>query len=281
MATNYNNPGILGYNDGLIIATAEIINVKDDPEQAGRARIRLIGHHSDLIRIPDDQLPWARVMTSTSGAGLSGAGVGTTGLLPGSRVKVLVEGNNDYTIIGAMPGEQDIHPMIRGSENTDNGAPLERGHGWNGQNASEVKETREARKQKRRRGKSKVDQGQKEAKSVSGRTAAKDLGSNFLSIGRNLVFDQSQNAQKFIQDKIQNKAAVVPQALQMIEQLKKVGGSNPTAIQSVGAGNLMGAMQMLSKLFKKKQKSQEEEQREEEMMKQIEEEMQKEQLNGG
>lgn len=278
MATHYNQPGILGYQGGMQVATAEIVNVKDDPEKSGRARIRLIGHHADLIRIPDDQLPWARVMTGTIGAGLSGAGVGTTGLLPGSRVKVLVEGNNDYTIIGVVQGEQDVHPMIKGHENTDLGAPQDRDHGWNNQNASEVTTTQEERNQKRRRGKSKVDQGQKEAKSISGRTAAKDLGSNFLSIGRNNVFDNTQDAQQYIQNKIQNKASVMPQGLQMIQQLKQIGGANPTAIQGVGAGNLMSVMQSLQKLFggqkkKKKQQQPEEQKRQEELLKKIEEEM--------
>lgn len=62
-----------------------VVEDRDDPEQAGRVRVRCLGVHSDSQQeIPTDSLPWAIVAVSpTSGAGI---GLSPTGIVPGSWV---------------------------------------------------------------------------------------------------------------------------------------------------------------------------------------------------
>jgi hypothetical protein len=58
----------------------------NDPEKAGRVKIRIYGMHDDKTRIPDDMLPWARCVfpvTNPVNAGVSGP---TTGLVVNSTV---------------------------------------------------------------------------------------------------------------------------------------------------------------------------------------------------
>lgn len=62
-----------------------VVEDRNDPDQAGRVRVRCFGVHSDSIgEIPTDQLPWAIVAVSPT----SGAGVGRspTGIVPGTWV---------------------------------------------------------------------------------------------------------------------------------------------------------------------------------------------------
>jgi hypothetical protein len=62
--------------------------------------------------------------------------------------------------------------------------------------------------------------------------------------------DNSRDAQKFIQQTIQNDGAFIPSGLNMIQSLRKVtNGQNPTAIESVGLGNFTQALSALSSLF--------------------------------
>ena len=62
-----------------------VVEDRNDPEKAGRVRVRCFGVHSDSTEeVPTDQLPWALVAVSaTSGAGI---GRSPTGIVPGSMV---------------------------------------------------------------------------------------------------------------------------------------------------------------------------------------------------
>lgn len=71
----------LGQSTGFFIA--EVRNVKDDPEQAGRAKIRIKGLQDNLS---DDELRWARPMFPTTSASKGGVGGPMTGLEVGSQV---------------------------------------------------------------------------------------------------------------------------------------------------------------------------------------------------
>lgn len=63
-------------------------------------------------------------------------------------------------------------------------------------------------------------------------------------------FDNSQDAQKSIQNTIQNDGAFIPTALAMIQNLRSItNGQNPTAIQSVGAANFAQAVSAISAMF--------------------------------
>jgi len=69
-------------------------------------------------------------------------------------------------------------------------------------------------------------------------------------------FDGTQDAQKSIQNLIQNDGAFMPSALKMIQNLRNVtNGQNPTSMQSVGPQNMAQALQALNALFKKKSSS--------------------------
>ena len=63
-------------------------------------------------------------------------------------------------------------------------------------------------------------------------------------------FDNQKDAQKFIKNSINNQGAFIPTALQMIQNLKKVGnGQNPNSIKAVGAGNFAQAQKDIAKHF--------------------------------
>lgn len=58
----------------------------NDPEQAGRLKIRIYGMHDDEMNVPDDMLPWARCIypvTNPISKGVSGP---TTGVVVGTVV---------------------------------------------------------------------------------------------------------------------------------------------------------------------------------------------------
>jgi len=67
---------------------AEIRNVKDDPTQSGRVRVRIYGRHDDEQNIKADDLPWALPLLPATSASTNGIGVLPTGLVVGSRVIV-------------------------------------------------------------------------------------------------------------------------------------------------------------------------------------------------
>lgn len=277
---------------GVRISQGIVVNVKDDPEKAGRAQIRLIGDESDEQDIPDKQLIWARPMTPTTSPNLKGVGTSAR-LLPGSVVMVLRTGGpaaQEHIILGTVGrGEKDdktdTNPAVHGKGETFKSPPPESQElpqSWpTGKLASDITTTREAIQTNdgsRKREEDKVAQGQKKRKaggSGKERTTARFLGDGHASIGADIPWDKAQNPKETIQGKINNKSAAVPSFLPMIEQLKQVkSGMNPNSIQSVGAGNLMGALQSLAKLFPKKKKNEEEkteeERQEEEWLRQLE-----------
>lgn len=62
-----------------------VVEDRNDPEKLGRARIRIIGVHSDDKEIqPTKDLPWAIPIQPSTSAGMSGIGTAPVGLLPGS-----------------------------------------------------------------------------------------------------------------------------------------------------------------------------------------------------
>lgn len=68
------------------VVYAEVVNRKDDPEQAGRCQIRIIGYQNDKGTIPNNLLIWARPATGINGPQHNGVGGPVTGLLEGSIV---------------------------------------------------------------------------------------------------------------------------------------------------------------------------------------------------
>lgn len=96
----------------------------NDPEKAGRVKIRIYGMHDDQTRIPDDMLPWARCVfpvTNPVNAGIAGP---TTGLVKNS------------TVVGYFADQYNQIPLVDGTLGSvgDSGsdfAPVDRGDDMN------------------------------------------------------------------------------------------------------------------------------------------------------
>ncbi len=99
---------------------------RNDPLNAGRIKVRIIGIHSDEIDI--DVLPWALVSQPISSAAFSGVGTSPTGILEGSQVwGHFLDGAGKQiplvvgTIGGLTDDTPDINEIARGVSNLDKG----------------------------------------------------------------------------------------------------------------------------------------------------------------
>jgi hypothetical protein len=274
---------------------AEVVNNKDE-HQKSRFRCRMIGHEKDTINVPDETLPFYSALTPET----AHRGMGyNPRYVPGDKV-ICLQFGDERLIVGAMrkndpvEGEDaDVNPAtLDGSSSHHSPADEsnDRERGWD-QNPSSKKTTEEARRAKRRREGSKKTQGESKAKSPHGRTIARFMDK--LSIGKDLPFDNQKNAMQFIQNKINNSGAVVPEMLKMVEQLRtKPAGTNPHAIMAVGPQNYMQFVSNLSKYFtqiatlfqqqqEKNKQTEEEKQREEEQMNKANELLIQEKIENG
>lgn len=75
----------------------------NDPEQAGRLKIRIYGIHDDETKIPDDMLPWCRCIFPVTNPVHQGVAGATTGLVPNS------------TVVGYFADEHYQIPLIDGT----------------------------------------------------------------------------------------------------------------------------------------------------------------------
>jgi hypothetical protein len=264
----YKQPAQVGQG-GSALTRALVVNIQD-PLKAGRVQIRVTGHMDDQQQIPDDKLPWVKIANPTTSASLQ-TSTTTHGLLPGSMVSCQQYGDQDWIITGSIPNdrkdsEQSIHPATQGKGATDSihtasqGSTEQKGDGtfaWPMplKDLAKIKTTIEAMNIRQQGGRNprRTADPVEEAKNKNpipqhygGRTTLKDGQGGTIGTTK---FPNAKNAQKFIQSTIQNKSAIIPSALAAIEQLKKVNG-NPTSINSVGAGNLMGMISQLAALFK-------------------------------
>ena len=68
-----NNDKFLGHN-GFLWFTG-VVEDRNDPNKAGRVRVRALGHHtSNTTILPTADLPWAHCMLPSTSAGISGLG---------------------------------------------------------------------------------------------------------------------------------------------------------------------------------------------------------------
>ena len=84
-----------------------IVEDINDPEQLGRARVRVFGLHShSLADIPTEDLPWASVLQPTTSAANSGVGTSPR-LLPGTLVMLtFTDADKQFPIVlGTLPSE--------------------------------------------------------------------------------------------------------------------------------------------------------------------------------
>ena len=240
------------------IFRAEVIN-NNDEKQKSRVQCRMIGHETDLINMPDEDMQWYSLMTPET----AHRGMGyNPRYVPGDQVYCLQFGD-ERIILGAVrkedpyEGEEaDVNPWILDGSSSPKSPPDEssdKNKGWQQGLRSETIKTREdkteySRQSKRNRQESKKIQGESKAKNIYNRNKNR-FGDN-LSIGKDIPFDNSKNPMKFIQNRIQNNGAVVPEMLSMVETLRtKSETANPGAIPAVGAQNYINFIKNLTKYF--------------------------------
>jgi hypothetical protein len=112
-----------------------VVEDRNDPEQIGRLRVRVIGDHTDdRSRIPTRDLPWAQVIMPITSASLAGIGDSATGIVQGSWVVGFYidgEAKQQPMILGTIPGitspsnsnrgfadPQGVHPVRIGEPDT-------------------------------------------------------------------------------------------------------------------------------------------------------------------
>ena len=101
-----NNDKFLGHN-GFLWFTG-VVEDRNDPNKAGRVRVRALGHHtSNTTILPTSDLPWAHCMLPSTSAGISGLGQSATGLVEGSWVLGYFRDGLDrqeMVVLGTLPG---------------------------------------------------------------------------------------------------------------------------------------------------------------------------------
>ena len=101
-----NNDKFLGHN-GFLWFTG-VVEDRNDPNKAGRVRVRALGHHtSNTTILPTSDLPWAHCMLPSTSAGISGLGQSATGLVEGSWVLGYFRDGMDrqeMIVLGTLPG---------------------------------------------------------------------------------------------------------------------------------------------------------------------------------
>jgi hypothetical protein len=101
-----NNDKFLGHNGFLWFVG--VVEDRQDPQFAGRVRVRCLGHHTSNKNIlPTSDLPWSQVVLPITSSGISGVGSTPLGLVEGSWVfGYFRDGNNrqEPLVIGSLPG---------------------------------------------------------------------------------------------------------------------------------------------------------------------------------
>ena len=84
-----------------------VVEDRDDPEKAGRVRVRCLGYHvADLQKIPTEDLPWASVMMPVTAGANSGIGMSPHFLIEGTWVVGFFRdpAKQEPVVMGALPG---------------------------------------------------------------------------------------------------------------------------------------------------------------------------------
>ena len=101
------NDKFIGHNGFLWFVG--VVENRQDPEFAGRVRVRALGHHtSNQSILPTADLPWAQVVLPITSSGISGLGQTPLGLVEGSWVfGYFRDGNNkqEPLVLGSLPGK--------------------------------------------------------------------------------------------------------------------------------------------------------------------------------
>jgi hypothetical protein len=251
--------------DGIIQSQQCVVGIvvdDNDPKQTGRCKIRILGHQDDIGKIPDDKLQWISPIVNGSPQIRQVGRFGST-YLKGSKVVLQNLGLQGWAIAGALsndendPSKQDINHVA-----TDN-SPMLINNGqnvamrlFNGQSSRALTPSTQSL-YKLIGTNSHLLQDPIAAihnlaptpEIYGKRTSIKVPAGQFKSIGFERYFGEVKNVQSFMSGK--SIPALIPNALGMIEQLKKtaIQGLNIPAIDSVGGlQNILGALQGISSM---------------------------------
>ena len=100
------------YGDQVRWFVGEVVNVKDDPLQLGRAQVRAFGVYDD---IEDADLPWAQIVVPITQGIHEGKGQ-NLGLLVGTQVfGIFLDGQNSQLpmVIGSIPKDGDTNEKAK------------------------------------------------------------------------------------------------------------------------------------------------------------------------
>ena len=93
-----------------------VVEDRNDPEQLGRCRVRIFGHHTgDTTSLSTQELPWAIPLQSITSAAISGVGSTPVGIVPGSWVMGFFLDGQDAQkpiILGTVAGKPAANPLV-------------------------------------------------------------------------------------------------------------------------------------------------------------------------
>jgi hypothetical protein len=252
---------------GRVIALDEPKGPKGENPKM-RARVRLVGLQDDYNSIPDTMLPWYDIVVPPNSQGRSpylkpGTQVLVTnfGGAAGTTATAYVTAITDfYPPTPSMQGEEGpikvpsidtIPPPGKNSQRAPR--PVVAGYDTTEDNTTQQSREKDHSYAHKKRN---TDPEQNFHKQMNEFEERGIKFANDKTTGLH-KFDNQGDAQKFIKNSINNQGAFMPTALQMIQNLKKVGnGQNPTAVASVGAGNLSAAKSARSNYYSQKQQPQ-------------------------
>ncbi len=90
---------------------------RDDPEQAGRLKVRAFGWQNDKGRIPDEDLHWARMVGSPHLAQNKGAGSMGTGAMKGSYMMGYYTADQQPVFTGSLNKSEGENGGFDGTNN--------------------------------------------------------------------------------------------------------------------------------------------------------------------
>lgn len=253
-----------------------VVDVKD-PLKQGRCLVRLLGSQADRGKIPDEKLCW--VSAAQFGAAFGGVGEFPPNFRVGSKVILsMVGGMQNHVITGSIPNQEqdknkkDSRPEATGDAHTQwydaAGAAVDREN--RGTSASALPPGTEtaynvnnssSRTYTTGNPLENIINGAKIPDIFGGRVSPKSLLQK--SIGGFPFIGELTNPQNFMSSV--GAPELIPNALSMIEQLKKTAqtGQNILANLSVGGlGNILGAVSGIASLLnKEKNRNNEQEQK--------------------
>jgi hypothetical protein len=236
---------------------AIVVDMKD-PQKRGRMKIRLMTQ--DVNHVPDDKLPWVQGINNNQPSN-KGQGFFPPNYQNGSKIYVMSQGQQGYIVMGSVPNSEtdpataDTHEDTRDTEHRGVYTNEQEFDRYCTANTSQLAlislNQGDAKWQKDQKDHNENINQAPTTDKYGKRSAVKDPKGSFPTIGIE-KFANFRNPQAFIKGIIGNRGSVMPQALDMLENLKKVNPlGTPMPTPSIGMQNILQALQGLQALLQK------------------------------